>query len=139
MQIIKIFAVFRYASRHANDPDHDEQSAVKNDIGNSMAGKKLPKASANARPTTTPAPPRPTKMEMDLDISLNDTSNNEMIIGDDGDLNDISKEDAILNDEEMQELQNELFPTITSVTSLHPNFNEIINFDSNPLETSNIL
>lgn len=75
---------------------------------------------SKATESAPPPPPQPQRqsMKMDTDLDINDVDDDIAIIpDDDADL-------TIMGDEEMQEIEKDLFPTITSVTSLHPGGNE---------------
>lgn len=87
-----------------------------------------PKATAAPVPVSAPTP-----MKMDAVLDINDDDDDLMIIPDDVGL--------IMGDEEMEEIEKDLFPTITSVTSLHPGNNEQFNdlFGASPLENSGVL
>lgn len=71
---------------------------------------------------------------MDADIEIND-GDVEMILPDDG--------LQLFDEEDMREIEKELptglFPTIASVTSLHPSVDRFDFLPANPLEPSNIL
>lgn len=77
-------------------------------------------------------------LNIDADI---DMLHNSVSFIDENDFNDIAQDDELLIErpELQHELHKEIYPTITSVTSLHPEFrfNEIIHYEPNPLDSSN--
>lgn len=76
-------------------------------------------------------------LNIDADI---DMLHNSVKFIDGNDFHDIAQDDAMLIEEPdvVQELQQEFYPTITSVTSLHPRqFNEFMNFEQKSLDSSN--
>lgn len=74
--------------------------------------------------------------EMNVDATIDLLNDSVINISDGVDFNDISKSDTILIDEDdVNELEREFYPTIKSVTSLNPNeFNDLMNFESGQME-----
>lgn len=166
MKLICLFLILRYTMRQRSSDDEDGRRTPKNvDKNASTSNGKTKSTSSKDKPTTssastvpsdkspepkskattttpkltpapTPAPPpqQLTKMDIALDINDDDeTPNDLLIIPDDVDL-------TLMDDEEMQEIENTLFPTITSVTSLHPGNNEQFNeLLASPLENGGVL
>lgn len=78
---------------------------------------------------------------MNVDATIDLLNDSDILITDGVGFNDITKTDTILIDEEdvVHELEREFYPTITSVTSLNPSdFNELMNFESNQMESMEI-
>lgn len=99
----------------------------------------------NSRPTDTKDPTTSSPLKNDPEVIITDLDADIDMLNDsvtyisDGDFNDIAQ-DALLIEQDEEELTKEFYPTITSVTSLHPaQFNEFMKFDQNSLESSNIL
>lgn len=165
MKLICLFLILRYTMRQRSSDDEDGRRTPKNvDKNASTSNGKTkstsskdkpatssastvpsdkspePKSKATTTPkltparTTAPPPPQLTKMDIALDINDDEeTPNDLLIIPDDVDL-------TLMDDEEMQEIENTLFPTITSVTSLHPGNNEQFNeLLASPLENGGVL
>lgn len=101
----------------------------------------VPQAKTSAPIPASASSPQPMKIDIDLEIT-DDLMNGDLMITPD---DDADADLTIMGVEEMQEIQQEiekdLFPTITSVTSLHPSNNEQFNefFAANPLENGGVL
>lgn len=142
---------FRFTNRQhpeSND-ENEESSSLKRGKSTSSSTiinveKNQPTTSAQIKSTAHPSqhqsepPPAlqqlPLQMKMDADIEIDD-GDMEMIIPDEG--------LQLIDDEDMREIEKELptglFPTIASVTSLHPSVDRFDFLPTNPLEPSNIL
>lgn len=92
------------------------------------------KVAAVSTPITPSQQPQAMQsMKMDAALDINDEDDNVTAILPDDEI-DLTIMDMDAND--LQELEDQIFPTITSVTSLHPS-NDL--FESNPLENGAIL
>ncbi|XP_055298770.1 daxx-like protein [Sitodiplosis mosellana] len=119
------------------DPNDSEVNEEKD---SPVKAKEKPKTSVvkvSTSPPTSAHPIEPTLEPPELNINAEIDLLNDSVtsISDSGEFNDISKTDSILTDEQdvVHELEREFLPTITSVTSLHPNeFNDLMNFELTP-------
>lgn len=98
----------------------------------------VPQSKATTTPKPTTAPPQPPPTKMDIAIDINDDE-------DDAELLIIPDDDLSMMEEDIQEIQgihmndlDQLFPTITSVTSLAGNAEQFSELAS-PLENGGVL
>lgn len=77
-------------------------------------------------------------IEADIDMLHNSVSFIEAL-PEANEFDDVAPDSELPDDvQQLQQLQQDIYPTITSVTSLHPQFkyNELISYDANPLDSS---
>lgn len=146
MCLIKIGSILRFTrQQHRDSSDEKDESPARNDEKNASSSKtpKVPTTSTDLSAQTTtksirrpPPPPSQPQMKVDIDLDINDTDLDLIIPDDDDGL-------QLIDAEELQEIVNDmptgLFPTISSVTSLHPSIDRGDIFEAQAIEPSNIL